>query len=382
MKRRLERIEIPGEHEARVRTWDVLRTAFEQRERVAWPRRHWRSLALAAAAVAAVAAAITPAGQSVVDTLRDAVGRDRVAGVRPAHRELVRLPAPGRLLLSSPSGAWVVKGASRRRLGNYRMPAWSPRGKYVAAVRDFELYALDPEAKGHVRWSKGFKRRVASPRWSYEGFRIAYLADDTLRVSTGDGEQDWGLGNADPSVAPAWQPRTHRLASVGLRGDVRLIDADGRSVLWRARSGGDGVRVLTWSSDGRLLLVLGRTSVRVLRADGRLVGSVPTKGPALAAAFRPGSHRFALVVGALVILVDGDTLKFPQRATFTGTTQLAGVTWSPDGKWLLVAWPRADQLVFVRVGAQPKLVAISNVARQFDPASKLPRFPSVAGWSR
>src|SRR5688500_11676961 len=149
MKRRLERIDIPGEHEARVRTWGVVRTAFEQRERVAWPRRHWRSLALAAAAVAAVAAAITPAGQSVVDTFRDAVGRDKVVGVRPAHRELVRLPAPGRLLLSSPSGAWVVKGASRRRLGNYRMPAWSPRGKYVAAVRDFELYTLDPEAKGH-----------------------------------------------------------------------------------------------------------------------------------------------------------------------------------------------------------------------------------------
>jgi hypothetical protein len=382
VKRRLERIEIPGEHEARVRTWKVVQAAFERRERVTWPRRHWRSLALAAAVVAVGAAAVTPPGQSVVDSLRDAVGREKVVGVRPAHRELVRLPAPGRLLLSSPAGTWVVKRSSRRLLGPYRMPAWSPRGKYVAAVKNLELYTLDPEAKGRVRWSKGFKRRIASPRWSYEGFRIAYFGDDTLRISTGDGEQDWGLGNADPSVTPAWRPQTHDVAAVGLGGEVRLVDADRRRTLWRAASGPDGVRALTWSSDGELLLVLGRTSLRVLRADGRLVGNVPTKGPALAAAFRPRSHDVAVVIGALVVLVDGDTLKFPQRATFTGTTQLGGIAWSPDGKWLLVAWPGANQFVFVRVGAKPKLIAVSNIARQFDPRAKLPRFPSVAGWSR
>ncbi|MFL6018176.1 MAG: TolB family protein [Gaiellaceae bacterium] len=380
MRRRLERIPIPGEHEARARTWEVVREAFEQRERVAWPRRHWRSLALAAAAVAVVAAAITPPGQSVVNSLRDAVGREKIAGVRPAHRELVRLPAPGRLLLASPSGTWVVDGTSRRRLGQYRMPSWSPHGKYVAAVRDFELYALDPEAKGQVRWSKGLKRRTSSPRWSYEGYRIAYLADDTLRISTGDGEQDWGLGTADPRVAPAWRPRTHEITYVGHDGSVRIADADRRRVIRRLGPGPDAVRALTWSGDGRLLLVVGRSSVRVVRADGTSVGVV--KAPALAAAFRPGTHHFALVVGPNVLLVDGDRLALPQRATFTGTTNLGGVTWSPDGKWLLVSWPRADQLVFVRVGARPKLYAVSNVARQFDPAAKLPTSPSIAGWAR
>jgi Tol biopolymer transport system component len=382
VKRRLERIEIPGEHDARVRTWHVVREAFEARERVAWPRRHWRSLALAAAAVALVAAAITPPGQSVVDSLRDAVGREKVVGVRPAHRELVQLPAPGRLLLSSPSGTWVVKGTSRRRLGPYRMPAWSPRGLFVAAVRDFELYALDPEAKGHVRWSKGFKRRVAWPRWSYEGFRIAYFADDTLRISTGDGEQDWGLGTADPRVAPAWRPQTHEVAYVGRDGTVRVADADRKHVLRRLAAGPDGVRTLAWSDDGKLLAVVGGSGVRVVRSDGRVVGNAPTKGPTLAAAFQPGSHRLALVVGPTVLLVEGDTLKFRERATFTGTTRLGGVTWSPDGKWLLVSWPRADQLVFVRNGAEPQLIAVANIARQFDPTARIPRFPVVTGWSR
>ena len=382
MKRRLERIPIPGEHEAQARTWEVVRGAFEQRERVTWPRRHWRSLALAAAAVAVVAAAFSTPGKSVVNSLRDAVGRETVVGVRPAHRELVRLPAPGRLLLASPGGTWVFKGSSRRRLGPYRMPSWSPRGKFVAAAGDFELYALDPAAKGHVRWSKGFKRRIAFPRWSYEGFRIAYFADDTLRISTGDGEQDWGLGNAHPGVAPAWRPGTHEVAAVDARGRVRVVDADRKETLWRAPPGPDGVRALAWSSDGRLLAVVGRTSLRTYRPDGVLAARAPTKGPALAATFEPGTHRLAVVVGRVLLLVDGDSLRFPSRPTFTGTTQLGEVNWSPDGKWLLVSWPRADQLVFVRAGAEPRLVAVSNVARQFDPASKAPSFPSVAGWAR
>ena len=46
---------------------------------------------------------------------------------------------------------------------------------------------------------------------------------------------------------------------------------------------------------------------------------------------------------------------------FEGAASFPSLTWSPDGKWLLVAWPAADQLVFVRVGTAPKLVAVSNV---------------------
>jgi len=169
---------------------------------------------------------------------------------------------------------------------------------------------------------------------------------------------------------------------VGHDGDVRLADADGKRVLRRVRDAGEEVRGLAWSDDGKLLLVVGQSSVRVVRADGRLVGSVPTNGPTLAAAFQPRTHRFALVVGPMILLVDGGGLKFPPRATFTGTTQLSDVTWSPEGKWLAVAWPRAGQLVFVGVAATPKLYVVSNVARQFDPAAKLPRFPNVARWSR
>lgn len=379
MKRRLERIEIPGEHEARLRTWAVVRAAFVSRERVTWPRRHGRTLVFAAAVVAVVAAAVTPPGRSVVNSVRDAVGREKVVGVRPAHRELVRLPAGGKLLLESPAGAYVVnENGTRRRLGPYRMASWSPHAKFVAAVKDFELHTLDP--KGNGRWSLGRKQRIALPRWSFEGYRIAYLSEDTLRVSIGDGSRDWSLGAADPAVAPAWKPETHLVAWVGNDDRIRLGDADRRRIRWTAAAGPDGVRSLDWSDDGKRLLVLGHSSVAVLTAAGHEIRRVPTLGPSLAAAFQPGSHRFALAVGQIVLLVDGNTVHFPNRPLFMAPPRARDLAWSPDGRWLLVSWPAADQFVFIRMGAKPKLVAVSNIARQFDPSAVTPRFPRVDGW--
>ena len=67
---------------------------------------------------------------------------------------------------------------------------------------------------------------MAYPRWSYEGFRIAYFSENTLRVIWGNGEHDRSLGAADPSVPPAWQPGTHTVAWLGADGDVRVADAD------------------------------------------------------------------------------------------------------------------------------------------------------------
>ncbi len=379
MKRELQRIEIPGEHEARERTWRVVEAAFAERERVTWPRRHARSLVVAAAGAAIVAAAVTPPGQSFVNTLRDAVGREKVVGVRPAHRELVRLPAGGSLLLDSARGPWIVhENGSRRLLGPYRMASWSPHGKYVVAVlRRYELATLDP--KGSVRWEIARKQGIAFPRWSYEGFRIAYLSADSLRVITGDGMQDWGLGNADPKVPPAWRPATHEVAYAGPDGTVRVADADSRHILWRHAAGRDGIRAFDWSTDGERLLVLGHTSVSVYDKSGTLLGSRPTTGASLAAAFAPHSHRFALVVGPVVLLVDGDTVRLPSRPIFTGAARLGNVAWSPDGSWLLVSWPSADQLVFRRI-APAKLYAVSNVAAQFSPGAPAPAFPRVAGW--
>jgi hypothetical protein len=377
VKRELQRIEIPGEYDARRRTWEVVRKAYAEREPVSWPRRHARELALAAAVVAVVAAAVTPPGRSVVNSIRDAVGREKVVGVRNAKRELVRLPARGRVLVQSRRGAWIVQqSGSRRLLGPYRDASWSPHGLFVAGVlHRRELVTFDPQ--GNVRWEKPRKARLAFPRWSYEGFRIAYLAGSTLRVIVGDGTHDRDLGAADPSVAPAWRPGTHEVAYLGAGGSVRVVDADAHRILWRAPRG-DGVRAVTWSDDGTRLLVLGQESVRGYDASGHLIGQAPTLGLSTAAAFAPKSHRFALIVDGMLVLIDLDTMRGSRRSLFTGRPALRDVAWSPDGRWLLIGWPAADQLVFVRVGRMPKLNAVSDVSRQFHSHS----FPGIAGWSR
>jgi len=314
VKRELERIEIPGEYDARRRSWDVVRAAFDEREPVTRPRRNVRLLAIAAAVAVLVAAAITPPGRSVVNSVRRAIG------VEHAESELVRLPASGRLLVDSANGTWVVHSdGSRRLLGPYHDPSWSPHGLFVAAVRDRrELVALDP--KGNVRWVKPQRRLVRSPRWSYEGYRIAYFVDSTLHVINGDGTGDRAIGPADPRIAPVWRPRTHVVAYFS-GGRERVVDVD---------------------------------------TGKKLPG-------------QPGDVQRAVHVanrGARsVVLVN-------RRQVFSGAGRLGEPALSPTGAWLAVTWPSADQLVFVRVRGRPKLLAVSNVAHQFGAGA------NVAGWER
>ena len=98
-------------------------------------------------AVAVVAGVIaSPPGRAVVDRVREVVG---VKGAEPA---LFSLPSPGRLLVSSDAGVWVVeRDGSKRLLGRYREATWSPFGRFVAAASANELAALEPD--GSVRWT-------------------------------------------------------------------------------------------------------------------------------------------------------------------------------------------------------------------------------------
>jgi hypothetical protein len=64
------------------------------------------------------------------------------------------------------------------------------------------------------------------------------------------------------------------------------------------------------------------------------------------------------------------------RIVFRTTGLLDGVTSSPDGRWLLVGWPTADQWVFVRADGDRRIRAVSGVSEQFRSIS----FPRVEGW--
>jgi hypothetical protein len=327
---------------------------------------------LLAAAVGVVALAVlSPPGRAVLDSLREAIG------VEHAEPALFSLPAPGRLVAAGPGGAWVVSDdGSKRRLGGYAQASWSPFGRYVVAARGDELAALEPD--GDVRWTLA-RPRVAFPRWggSETDTRIAYLSGPRLHVVAGDGtgDADPGLPDAAP-VAPAWQPaapgRELLLAYADVGGRVRVYAPGSRTLRFATAPAPVPAR-LEWSSDGERLLVVSPGAVRRYDADGRLAGE--TRGGAarfVDATFLPGTHEVAALRarGSTTDVVLLDSGRVLYRAA-GGLSQLAA---SPDGRTLLLAWPAADQWVFVRV-AGGRVDAVANVASQLGGA-----FPAVGGW--
>ena len=373
LRRALRAFEAPNEEDARKRAWAVVQVAFDERERVRARKRPVRALVGLAFAAAVVAAAVSPAGQAVLDSLRRAVGVER------PQAALFSLPAPGRLLVVSDAGAWVVaRDGSKRFLGSAADAGWSPTGRFVAVARRDELAALTPD--GETRW-KLARPGVRLPRWggTRTDTRIAYFAGAPLelRVVAGDGSPDRLVASRPRLVAPAWRPGAeHVLAASDARGTISVYAVDRGAVAGRSAPGEPPIE-LAWSPDGKRLLALARHSLRLL--DARARATEPRRAPAgarnVTAAFHPTRPTYALVRyraradRSEVVLANG-------RRVFDGTGRFTDLAWSPDGRWLVVAWRDADQLVFVRTSGARRIEAVANVSRQFESA----RFPRIAGW--
>jgi len=56
------------------------------------------------------------------------------------------------------------------------------------------------------------------------------------------------------------------------------------------------------------------------------------------------------------------------RTLFASQARLAGLAWSPDGRWLLTTLPAADQWVFL---SGTRVLAVSHVAREFGGTTEL-----------
>ena len=365
MKRRLEWIEIPGEHDARERAWRVVSAAFAERE-PAPAQVHWKPIAAIALTLVVIAGLLSPPGRAVLDEVRE------VVGVEKAQPALFSLPSPGRILVTSDAGAWIVQpDGSKRLLGDYREAAWSPFGRFVVATRRDELVALEPDGK--IRWSLA-RPRVRFPRWggTRTDTRIAYLSRSAMRVVGGDGENDRLLDPKAAAAAAAWRPGSVHVLTYGRRnGFVRVVDADRGTII--ARDEARDVVRLDWAADRRLLVTAGRSSLfdsrsqNVLRTEGRFTG----------AALSPRARRLALVsarAGSSVVELisrSGQT-----RQLFSGRGGFENPVWSPDGRWLVIGWPEADQLVFIRVAGRQQIRAISNISAQF--RSRM--FPRLEGW--
>lgn len=371
MTKQLEGVRIPDEDGAQQRAWNLVCAAYAGREPRSRRTKRLVPALVSAALLAAAAAVLSPPGRAVLQSVREAVGLER------AEPALYSLPAGGRLLISSGSGSWVVSAdGSRRRLGSYRSASWSPHGLYVAATRRNALYALTPE--GEARWALA-RPDVRYPRWAgtRTDTRIAYVDRSGLRVVSGNGTGDRLIAPAEAGPA-TWRPGPHRELAYVSASEVRVQDADSGRVVWRATRGpAEEVIALSWSTDGKRLLVVAPHALRVYDARGRLATRAdPANGARYAAAsFVTGSHDVAAirVRGAqsdVFLLRTG-------RLLFRGTGVFDGLVPSPDGRWLLVAWPTADQWVFVRVAGGQRLRAVASISSQFRSGS----FPRVEGWT-
>jgi hypothetical protein len=233
------RFHAPGEQEAQERAWAVVRRAYEEREPIAWPRRHARPLAAAALVAAVAAAALSPPGRSVVQSLREAVG------VKEAEPALFSLPTRGQLLATSREGTWLVhRDGSKRLLGRYRDATFSPHGLFIAATRANQLVALDP--MGNVRWTLA-RPAPRHPVWTgtRTNTRITYVSGGQLRVVAGD-------GTGDHAVGPASLRRRQRQAvAIRKHGGQSTVVVGGRVVFRGTGSFDQAVR----SPDRRWLLV-------------------------------------------------------------------------------------------------------------------------------
>jgi len=358
----------PVDRDAEERAWAVVHAAFAEREPVRRRPRLLPAVALAVVAAVAVAAAFSSSGRAVVH----AVGRS--LGIAHAQPALYRLPAPGRLLVSGAGGAWVVSSdGSTRLLGPYEQASWSPHGRFVVGATQNRLATLAPD--GTVHWTLA-RALIRFPRWggTLVDTRIAYLTVGRLHVVAGDGTNDGRLEAAPDAarVAPAWRPSRddrHVLAYVAAGGRVAVVDADRSTLLWISPAYA-GARALAWSADGSRLALATRDRVLVFDGpSGRIASTIRVAG-VRAVAYGPDG-RLALLRPHAILLRDGRALR-PLFVPPGGT--VAGLAWSPDGRWLLTGLPAADEWVFLQTRGK-RILAVSHIASEFG------GFPSLDGWA-
>lgn len=376
-KRRLREFRAPDEVGAEDRAWETVRSAYVEREATLPRRPRWRLAIVPVVTVIIGALALSPAGATVRRFITHTLGEKQAA---PA---LFALPSPGRILVSGPGGTWIAAAdGSTRRLGSWSQASWSPHGLFVAVAAGDRLAAVDP--RGTVHWALA-RPNVSDPRWfSPSGYRVAYLSAGTLRVVDGDGTDDRLLAAGVSHVAPAWRPGQplgpFELAYVTARGRMVVRDADTGRSLWSAAPG-PRPRELLWSADGRRLLVLSARAARTYAANGALL-SRRELAPAAAAsdgALSPDGRKLALVLGGREVVVGDADSSHPAMRQVLGVGGVQQLSWSPDGRWLLVSLPAANQWVFVRVAGAPRVQAVSRIVQQFSSGAALD-FPQLDGW--
>ena len=228
MRKELERIEIPGEHEARERSWAVVRSAFAEREPTA-------------------AATVVEAGRC------DRAGARRRRGApEPARPRSPRRDPRGRRGRAGAAGALLAAGSgSAARLSRLRAPGSSSataRSGCSAAIAKHPGRRSAASSSRPGRTSSWRSSRTATSAGRSRGRTCASRAGAARAPTRGSRTSRTAGSASSPATARATacsirRPRTgrprwlsgpgHRLAYARRDGSIRVVDVDTRAVLDR-----------------------------------------------------------------------------------------------------------------------------------------------------
>jgi hypothetical protein len=138
---------------------------------------------------------------------------------------------------------------------------------------------------------------------------------------------------------------------------------------------------LAWSADGTRLYVNLHRSIAVYDARGRRTRRLWMPGRQTVTTFEPAQQGSLLAVARREATASEIALMrpgSPDRVLFRADGRFTRLQFSPSGRWLLAAWPLADQWVYLRPGAAgaAQLKATADVSRRFGARG----FPQLQGW--
>jgi Tol biopolymer transport system component len=252
------------------------------------------------------------------------------------------------------------------------------------------LLAVDPH--GTARWALTRTGPISLPRWSPDGYRIAYFDGRRLRIVNGDGTGDHPQPGAVAHLAPAWRPTSghdHTLAYVLAfnahgRRQVRLVVSNiDTHQLDSERSLPAVPSMLLWSTDGQRLVAVTLHALSIFDHNGKPIAMIQLPRRPAGAVFAPRGQRLAIILAGSRETTIIYNINHPAQAgqqVFAGSGRFSGIAWSPDGNWLLLGWRSANQWLFIHLPPKQQIKAVSAIASQFNPGGHVSSFPSLNGW--
>ena len=174
----------------------------------------------------------------------------------------------------------------------------------------------------------------------------------------------------------SWSP-FGRFVVAARANELAALEADG-TVRWSLAR--PDVRLPRWGGSGTdtRIAYFSRGQLRVVGGDGKGDHLLDAQSAERAPVWMPGGgHRLAYPTrDGSVRVVDVDTGAVVEREAPARLLDPPVATASPDGRWTVVGWADADQLVFTRLGRPRQIRAVSDVSAQFRSGS----FPRIEGW--